>query len=192
MIERLPVKAVLCGREYQLRNNGNWYEAYKVLCIFNDDSLSSGQKWVAAIITMFPDYVGIFECSNVFHEACEIIKYFIDKGRCGDTERQCDDGVSISFFRDMELIIESLNVSKDRDIRSTYMHWWTFLGDVCNHAPTGVYKTVLEIRYKLNNNISLETWERKFYSHNRSIVDLPKLHDDEISFLNNLLGIVNS
>lgn len=190
MIKRPPTKAILQGEEYLLRNRGNWYEAYRIICIFNDDELSAIQKWNGAIVIMFEDYKKIFENVQKYNEACCFIKYFIDRGKTTENTKNSANGVNISFFQDMEMIVDSLNTIKDRDIRLSYIHWWTFLGDVYNHEPTGIYKTVLEIRYKLKHNKKLEVWEREFYNFNRALVDLkPNFRNDEEKFLDDILGV---
>ncbi len=189
MIKKPPTKAILQNKEYALRNEGNWYEAYRIVCLMNDENLSQNQKWIGSIIILFPDYEAVFESAERYREACEFIKYFIDRGK---EEKNSDSGteIYISLLQDIEMIVESLNVAKDRDVRLSYMHWWTFLGDLYNHEPSGTFKTVLEIRYKLKHNKKLEAWERAFYQNNRSLVDLEKtLNSNEAKFLDNILGV---
>lgn len=195
MISLPPIYAEINGEKYAIRNNGFWYDVYRCICALNDDELTEGDKWYAAFRIFFPckDELSPEEISKMpsgiqfgddiddFDSALKYMSWFIDCGESSNDDipksTTTKTGVEISFFQDMDLLVDSLNNAKDRDIRLSYEHWWTFVGDCSSHQPTGLYKSVLEVRYKLQHHEKLDEFDRKFLADNRHRVVLQK-HDD--------------
>lgn len=192
MISLPPIYAEIDGKKYAIRNKGFWFDIYRCICALNDDELSEDDKWYCAFRIFFPcrDELTEEELKELpedilfgddienFDAALKYISWFVD---CGETtnddipkKNSSKTGVEISFFQDMDLLVNSLNNSKDRDIRLTYEHWWTFVGDCQSHKPTGLYKSVLETRYKLQHHEKLDEFDRKFLADNRNRVILHK------------------
>lgn len=192
MIFLPPIYAEINGKRYAIRNKGFWYDVYRCICVFNDDEITDNDKWYCVFRIFFPqkDELSKKELSELpedvlfgediedFEAALKYISWFID---CGESTNEDipknakkKKGVEISFFQDMDLLVNSLNNAKDRDIRLTYEHWWTFVGDCSSHEPTGFYKSVLETRYKVQNGVKLDKYDRKFLEDNRSRVVLRK------------------
>lgn len=195
MIELPPIYAEIGEKRYAIRNMGFWFDTYRCICALNDEKLSASDKWYCAFRIFFPQKGELSDKelkdipSDVlfgddiqdFDSALKYIAWFIDCGEStnGDIPKknQQKNGIEISFFQDMDLLVSSLNNSKDRDIRLTYEHWWTFVGDCYSHNPTGLYKSVLEVRYKLQHNEKLDEFDRKFLADNRNRVILRKNDD---------------
>jgi hypothetical protein len=192
MISLPPVYAEFGGKKYAIRNKGNWYDVYRCICAMNDDELDDQEKWFVAFRIFFPrsDEVNTEEYPKdvLFGEdisdvesAMKYISWFIDCGQSTNDDipkkTNSSTGFSISFFQDMDLLVDSLNNAKDRDIRLTYEHWWTFVGDCASHNPTGLYKNVIEVRYKLQHNQKLDEFDKKILENHRNRVILRK-HDD--------------
>ena len=195
MIALPPIYAEIDGKRYAIRNKGFWFDIYRCICALNDDELSDNDKWYCAFRIFFPCHNELTEeelkqypkdvlfGENIddFDSAIKYISWFIDCGESTNDDIQKhtapNTGVEISFFQDMDLLVNSLNNAKDRDIRLTYEHWWTFVGDCSSHQPTGLYKSVLETRYKLQHNEKLDEFDRKFLADNRHRVILHKNDD---------------
>ncbi len=195
MIALPPIYAEIDGKRYAIRNKGFWFDIYRCICALNDDELSDNDKWYCAFRIFFPCHNELTEeelkqCPedvlfgediDDFDSAIKYISWFIDCGESTNTDipkhTAPNTGVEISFFQDMDLLVNSLNNAKDRDIRLTYEHWWTFVGDCSSHQPTGLYKSVLETRYKLQHNEKLDEFDRKFLADNRHRVILHKNDD---------------
>ena len=195
MIALPPIYAEIDGKRYAIRNKGFWFDIYRCICALNDDELSDNDKWYCAFriffpcrnelteeeLKQYPEDVLFGEDIDDFDSAIKYISWFIDCGESTNTDipkhTATITGVEISFFQDMDLLVNSLNNAKDRDIRLTYEHWWTFVGDCSSHQPTGLYKSVLEIRYKLQHNEKLDEFDRKFLADNRHRVILHKNDD---------------
>ncbi len=178
MIQKPPQKAVIDGVEYKIRNDGDWYDVYRVICALNDTELSEQDRWYAALCIFYPDIDNMPDMDA----AAKYLSWFVDRGETENEDIPAStknkDGVSISFFQDMDLLIDSLNAAKDRDIRLSYEHWWTFVGDVLSHEPTGLYKQVLECRYKVEHGLKLDEYDRKFLMDNRNRVVLKNKSDE--------------
>lgn len=195
MIALPPIYAEIDGKRYAIRNKGFWFDIYRCICALNDDELSDNDKWYCAFriffpchnelteeeLKQYPEDVLFGEDIDDFDSAIKYISWFIDCGESTNTDipkhTSPNTGVEISFFQDMDLLVNSLNNAKDRDIRLTYEHWWTFVGDCSSHQPTGLYKSVLETRYKLQHNEKLDEFDRKFLADNRHRVILHKNDD---------------
>lgn len=192
-----PKTAEIDGKFYHIRNSGNWYDIYRIICALNDNELSDSDKWYCAFKIFFPyrdelaeEDLKAIPKNVLFGEdiedyagALNYIAWFIDRGETDNddiprSDKKPKTGIDISFFQDMDLLVDSLNNAKDRDIRLSYEHWWTFVGDTLSHEPTGMYKMVLEIRHKLKNHSKLDKFDKQFLSEHKNRVLLQKRKDD--------------
>ena len=195
MIAIPPIYAEIEGKRYAIRNKGFWYDVYRCICALNDTELTDADKWYCAYRIFFPcsDEISEKEKQKMpqdvlygedienYEQALKYIAWFIDCGESTNddipTHAPNKTGVEMSFFQDMDLLVNSLNNAKDRDIRLTYEHWWTFVGDSASHVPTGLYKNVLETRYELQHPQKLDEYDRRFLADYRHRVVLRKNDD---------------
>ncbi|MDR1940030.1 MAG: bacteriophage Gp15 family protein [Clostridiales bacterium] len=180
----LPTKISLEGREYEIRNKGDYRVVLDVIAALNDVNLSDGEKAVAVLIIFYPQYAEISDAQTALNEVMSFIN-------CGETDGTETGRRSrlIDFEQDFQLIVAPVNKVIGCEIRALeYLHWWTFMS-AFHEVGECSFAQVVEIRKKQAKGKKLETWEREFYNDNKSVVDLKKrVNDKDKAIIDRVMG----
>lgn len=160
----LPKSIMLNGQEWNIRNEGDFRVILDCFEALNDVDLSTNEKIIASLIIFFEDLNSIEDMDKLpdIEEAYkEMVKFF----NCGQEEQESNSYKLIDWNKDSTLIISAVNKVAGKEIRSQYVHWWTFMGYyvAIGECPLS---TIVGIRYKKLKNKKLEKWERDFVREN--------------------------
>ena len=160
----LPKSIMLDGQEWNIRNEGDFRVILDCFEALNDVDLSTNEKIIASLIIFFEDLNSIEDMDKLpdIEEAYkEMVKFF----NCGQEEQESNSYKLIDWNKDSTLIISAVNKVAGKEIRSQYVHWWTFMGYyvAIGECPLS---TIVGIRYKKLKNKKLEKWERDFVREN--------------------------
>lgn len=154
----LPVTITSGGREYPIRNQGDYRVILDVIAALNDDELEEDERMEAALI-IFLD-CDIETLPNPL-EAAEAMMEFL---RCGyaDAEHK-NERKLMDWQDDAPMIISGVNRVLGREVRAVpYMHWWTFFAAYMEIGESTL-ATVISIRDKLARGRKLEKYEERFW-----------------------------
>lgn len=161
----LPTFIVLNGQEWNIRNKADFRVILDCFLVLNDFELSPTERVMASLIIFLEDLNGLEDIGNLpdIEDAYnEMVKFF----NCGQEEQKSPKSYKlVDWELDSTLIISAINKVAGKEIRSEYVHWWTFMGYyvAIGQCPLS---TVVGIRYKKAHNEKLEKWERKFVQDN--------------------------
>lgn len=160
----LPKSIMLNGQEWNIRNEGDFRVILDCFEALNDVDLSTNEKIIASLIIFLEDLNSIEDMNKLpdIEEAYkEMVKFF----NCGQEEQESNSYKLIDWNKDSTLIISAVNKVAGKEIRSQYVHWWTFMGYyvAIGECPLS---TIVGIRYKKLKNKKLEKWERDFVREN--------------------------
>ena len=160
----LPKSIMLDGQEWNIRNEGDFRVILDCFEALNDVNLSTNEKIIASLIIFLEDLNSIEDINKLpdIEEAYkEMVKFF----NCGQEEQEANSYKLIDWNKDSTLIISAVNKVAGKEIRSQYVHWWTFMGYyvAIGECPLS---TIVGIRYKKLKNKKLEKWERDFVREN--------------------------
>lgn len=160
----LPKSIMLNGQEWNIRNEGDFRVILDCFEALNDVDLSTNEKIIASLIIFLEDLNSIEDINKLpdIEEAYkEMVKFF----NCGQEEQESNSYKLIDWNKDSTLIISAVNKVAGKEIRSQYVHWWTFMGYyvAIGECPLS---TIVGIRYKKLKNKKLEKWERDFVREN--------------------------
>lgn len=160
----LPKSIMLNGQEWNIRNEGDFRVILDCFEALNDVDLSTNEKIIASLIIFLEDLNSIEDMNKLpdIEEAYkEMVKFF----NCGQEEQESNSYKLIDWNKDSTLIISAVNRVAGKEIRSQYVHWWTFMGYyvAIGECPLS---TIVGIRYKKIKNKKLEKWERDFVREN--------------------------
>lgn len=160
----LPKSIMLDGQEWNIRNKGDFRVILDCFEALNDVDLSTNEKIIASLIIFLEDLNSIEDINKLpdIEEAYkEMVKFF----NCGQEEQEASSYKLIDWNKDSTLIISAVNKVAGKEIRSQYVHWWTFMGYyvAIGECPLS---TIVGIRYKKIKNKKLEKWERDFVREN--------------------------
>lgn len=160
----LPTSIILDGQEWPIRNKGDFRVILDCFEALNDIELSNNEKVFASLIIFFQDInclEDIQKLPDVEKAYQEMVNFF----NCGQEESKSASYKLIDWQADATLIISAVNKVAGKEIRSEYVHWWTFMGYyvAIGECPLS---TIVGIRYKKIKNKKLEKWEREFIKDN--------------------------
>ncbi len=175
----LPLSLNVDGIERPI--NPDFRDVLTILIACNSDELTQQEKTLVILNNLYVDDFTEF-CD--INEAYEKARWFIDWGQ---TYTEQDNSPKlVDWEKDYNYIISAVNKVTKSEIRSQdFVHWWTFLGYVCERGECQ-YSTITEIRDKLNKGKPLESYEKQFLRENKEIVILKS--EKENAFERELLG----
>lgn len=160
----LPKSALVNGKRYRI--NADFRDILEIIECLNDREEDELTRRYVAMSLFFEDFETIPESDYV--EAFRSMADFIAAGEEDDGRPQPKQ---IDWKQDRNIIAAEINKVAGVEVRALeFLHWWTFVGYFCCIGD-GQLATIVSIREKLRKGKKLETYEREFYTKNRTRVD---------------------
>ena len=167
----LPTTITVDGKEYPIRNKGDYRMIFDVFNALNDDELDNSLRIVTALIIFLDDMSDIrdifdaFPDENLLEEASNAMMLFINCGQAEALGVHTKNSV-IDWEQDQQLVAGAVNVVANMEVRALpYLHWWTFMGYFMGIGE-GVFSTIVNIRSKIKEGKKLEKYEQEFRRDN--------------------------
>ena len=184
----LPTTITVNGKEYPIRNKGDYRMVFDCFSALTDDELDISYRAITALIIFIDgfetieDVMSEFPTQEIFNEAVHQMYLWFN---CGQEEVggvHTSKGV-VDWEQDQQLIAGAINAVSHIEIRSLlYLHWWTFLGYYFNIGE-GAFSTIVSIRSKISKGKKLEKHEQDFKRSNpQYFVSRQKKTAEELSF----------
>lgn len=184
MIGELPCRLEICGKTHKIRTD--FRAALTIFQALEDPELDDREKQLAMLECLYDNPENISDDS--IGEALEKAAWFLDGG---DMPKKTFHAKTIDWEQDESMIFSAVNKTAGREVRSGYMHWWTFLGYFAESGET-LLQTVMHLRQKMSKGKTLEKWERDFVNEHRELVIIQHKKTEEEKaendFVNSLFG----
>lgn len=175
MIVDLPTSIFVDGKEYPIRNKGDYRVILDVIDCLNDNSLTDSEK-AEISLSLFLDgdiendeYKGTFP--DDLQEAINQMLLFVN---CGDNiEEDEEKPPFMDWQKDLWMIAPEINnvLGYETREKGKYTHWWTYKGAFLN-IKDGMFCTYVGIRKKLYKGQKLDEYEKEIYSENYKKIDI--------------------
>lgn len=186
----LPTTITVNGKEYPIRNKGDYRMIFDVFSTLNDDELDTSLSIGTALLIFLEgadDIAVLFEwfpTDELFAEAIKQMFLFINCGREDTVGAHAKHSV-VDWEQDQQIIAGAVNVVAKTEVRALpYLHWWTFMGYYMGIGE-GVFSTIVNIRSKIKEGKKLEKYEQDFRRDNPQYFvtkrnEKEKAFDDEL------------
>lgn len=162
----IPTSVTVNGKEYAIRNNGDYRVILDCFLALGDAELDVKEKLLSALIIFynaFNSVEDINEVDDIEDFVTEMYNFF----NCGSMSMGTKNSSKlVDWELDEQLIASAINKVCGFEIRSApYVHWWTFMGyyTAIGECPLS---TIIHIRDKITKGEKLEKHERKFRQDN--------------------------
>ena len=162
----IPTTVEINGKQFQIRNNGDYRMVLDCFLALQDVELSQQERLFASLIIFYQDLnaiedVAIFD--DVETAVLEMYKFF----NCGNESMgKKTNHKLVDWEQDAQLISSAVNKVAGKEVRlEPYVHWWTFVGyyTAIGECPLS---TIISIRDKIVRGKQLEKYERQFRTDN--------------------------
>lgn len=167
----LPTTIIVNGKEYPIRNKGDFRMVFDCFSALNDDELDISYRAITALIIFLDgfsttnDIISAFPTSQSLTNAIKQMYMWFNCGQENATGIRTHKGV-VDWEQDQQLIAGAINTTANVEIRSLpYLHWWTFLGYYYNIGDCA-FSTIVNIRSKIKSGKKLEKYEQEFKRSN--------------------------
>lgn len=166
----LPTTITVCGKEYPIRNKGDYRMVFDCFSALTDDELDISYRVITALIIFLDGFDCLADIQDEFSEDAitEAVHQMYLWFNCGQEEAtgvHTHKGV-VDWEQDQQLIAGAINAVSHVEIRSLpYLHWWTFMGYYYNIGE-GAFSTIVSIRSKIKEGKKLEKYEQDFKRNN--------------------------
>lgn len=161
----IPTSITVDGKEYKIRNNGDFRVILDCFQALADVELSARERLLASLIIFYEDFDTIEDLESVNLE--ELVSEMYNFFNCGsDSAGTQSNKKLIDWKQDEQLICSAVNKVANKEIRlEPYIHWWTFMGYFTAIGDSPI-ATIIEIRDKIVSGKSLEKHERQYRMNN--------------------------
>lgn len=161
----IPTSVDIDGKEYKIRNNGDYRMVLDCFSALNDAELNTEERLFASLIIFYED-MDEYSMESLNLEVA--VNKMFDFFNCGSTDQNAKKVPYklLDWDKDSQLICSAVNKVANTEIRLVpYMHWWTFMG---YYSAVGecLLSTILTIRDKIMKGKKLEKYEREFRRDN--------------------------
>ena len=163
----LPTKVSIDGKDFQIRNNGDYRMILDVFSVLEDPELEQKERLLSALIIFYDGMEDIDDVLSIpdIETAVKKMFEFFNGGR-DESEATKQTRKLIDWEGDSALICAAINHVANMEIRSAeYIHWWTFLSYYMSIGEC-VLSTVVSIRDKTMRGKKLEKWESEYRREN--------------------------
>ena len=167
----LPTTITVNGKEYPIRNKGDFRMVLDCFSALNDDGLDISYRAITSLIIFLDGVNSTRQLSEMFPTSqllTEAVKQMYLWFNCGQEEVagvKSHKGI-VDWEQDQQLIAGAVNAVAHIEVRSIpYLHWWTFLGYYFNIGE-GAFSTIVSIRSKIKEGKKLEKYEQDFQRNN--------------------------
>ena len=164
----LPTSVEVRGRQFHIRQEGDYRMILDCFAAIGDAELSEDEKVLASLLIFYNEFNDLEELPKDSETLEGLIKEMFRFFNCGEDEVMGANAPQtvVDWKKDEKIIVSAINVVAGKEIRAEkYMHWWTFMGYYMGIGES-VFSTVTSIRLKLNKGEKLEKWEQKFKKDN--------------------------
>lgn len=162
----IPTKIEIGGREFQIRNNGDYRTILDCFSALGDTELDMQERLVSSLI-IFYDEMSEPDDLMMLEDIEEAVKQMYWFFNCGQTSVGTKTNYKlIDWEQDSQLVCSAINKVAGKEIRfEPYIHWWTFMGyySAVGESPLS---TIISIREKIVRGKKLEKHEREFRRDN--------------------------
>jgi len=159
----IPTKLTIEGKEFQIRNNGDYRMVLDCFRALQDADLNKQERLFASLIIFYSD-INSLEDLEKFSDLSEAVSQMYQFFNCGQTQ-EIGRNVNyklIDWEQDEQLICSAINKVANTEVRAEpYIHWWTFMG-YYSSVGESLFSTVVRIRDKIVRGKKLEKFEREF------------------------------
>ena len=162
----LPTTITVNGKEYPIRNKGDFRMVFDCFSALNDDELDISYRAITALIIFLEgfstphDVISEFGTDKYLSEAVKQMYLWFNCGQEDTIGVKSHRGV-VDWEQDQQLIAGAINgIAK-----TPYLHWWTFMGYYFNIGECA-FSTIVSIRSKIKEGKKLEKYEQDFKRNN--------------------------
>lgn len=154
------------GKEYSIRNRGDYRTILDCFQALNDAELESSERLVASLLIFYEDFNSIGDLYKVTDLEDLVLKMY-DFFNCGQQSGGHESNYKlIDWEADSQLICSAINKVAGYEVRSVdYLHWWTFMGYYTAIGESPI-STIIGIREKIMRGKKLENHEREYKRNN--------------------------
>lgn len=161
----IPTSVDIDGKEYKIRNNGDYRMVLDCFSALNDTELNTEERLFASLVIFYED-MDEYSMESLNLEVA--VNKMFDFFNCGSIDQNAKKVPYklLDWDKDSQLICSAVNKVANTEIRLVpYMHWWTFMG---YYSAVGecLLSTILTIRDKIMKGKKLEKYEREFRRDN--------------------------
>lgn len=161
----IPTSITVDGREFKIRNNGDFRVILDCFQALADIELSARERLLASLIIFYEDFDVIENYDNIDLE--KLVSGMYNFFNCGsDNVGTQSNKKLIDWEQDEQLICSAVNKVANKEIRlEPYIHWWTFMGYFTAIGDSPI-STIISIRDKIVSGKKLEKYERQYRNNN--------------------------
>ena len=166
----LPTSICINGKDYPIRNRGDFRMVLDCFDALNDSELDNDHKLIAGLIIFYDsmntelDLLKAFGRNNI-KEAIEKMYNFFNCNQPNAAGAAMNHKL-IDWKQDAQLIAGAVNSVANKEVRAEpYLHWWTFMGYFMNIGECAL-STIVGIRDKIKTGKKLEKHEKEFKRNN--------------------------
>lgn len=162
----VPTSVTVDGREYKIRNNGDYRVILDCFQALSDIELTAQERILASLIVFYEDFSTIEDLEMVDNIE-ELVKEMYRFFNCGsDSVGTKSNRKLIDWEQDAQLICSAVNNVANKEVRlEPYVHWWTFMGYFTAIGESPI-STIIHIRDKIVHGKRLEKHEREYRNQN--------------------------
>lgn len=154
------------GKEYKIRNRGDYRTILDCFQALEDAELESTERLVASLLIFYEDFNSIDDLYKV-NNLEDLVSQMYDFFNCGQKSggSECRYKL-IDWENDSQLICSAINKVAGYEVRFVdYLHWWTFMGYYTAIGESPI-STIIGIREKIMKGKKLETYEKDYRRNN--------------------------
>jgi len=165
----LPSSLTIQGKEYPIRNRGDYRVILDCFVALNDAELDEYCRVITCLIIFYEDINSIEDIETNFTDGTitEAVDKMYTFFNCGQTSVGASTQHNVvDWCKDSHMIASAINNVCGKEIRAVeYCHWWTFMGYYLAIGDCA-FSTVIGIRHKLKTHKKLEKYEKEFKQQN--------------------------
>ncbi len=166
----LPTTAFIAGKEYEIRNKGDFRVILDCFKALDDEELPEMYRVYTALVIFYDCFDDITDVINTFTKQDDLLTAVNEMYtffNCGQNNITINTKYKLfDWQQDAHLIFAEINKIAGKEIRAEkYLHWWSFMGYFAAIGE-GTFSTIISIRNKIINNKKLEKYEREFKRNN--------------------------
>lgn len=166
----LPTSIEIGGRQFNIRNKGDYRVILDCITALRDDELSEDERIFASLLIFYNEFTYIEDVPTDEDTLMSLVKEMFKFISYGDDDDSIPGAVAdhtvVDWEKDEKIIVSAINNVAKKEIRAEkYVHWWTFMGYYLAIGES-LFATVASIRLKIAKHEKLEKWEQKFKKDN--------------------------
>lgn len=154
------------GKEYKIRNRGDYRTILDCFDALDDAELESSERLMASLLIFYEDFnciEDLYAVDNLQELVTGMYNFFNCNQKSSGSESKYK---LIDWEQDSQLICSAVNKAAGFEIRSAeYVHWWTFMGYYTAIGESPI-NTIIGIRDKIMRGKKLEKYESEYRRNN--------------------------